>query len=108
MLSAANLQHDISPTPSGHPKNPSNGFQVIGTIEQPTADQPIQTESFGNFSCEDSASPFTERVVAGTGGGAAALGGAGAIQKTGYRRCKLLSNSAQTISRVEESSTTGR
>ena len=36
------------------------------------------------------------------------MGGAGAIQNAGYRRCKLLNSSAQTMSITEDNRTTGK
>lgn len=70
---------------------------------------PDQTDISGNFSSADEASLASAGTGTGAGAGAgAAFGGLGAIQKTGYLRCKLFNNSAQHISIVEDSSTTGK
>jgi hypothetical protein len=80
---------------------------IVSSIDN----SPNQTGIWGNFSCDEAASLASAGAETGSGAGAGAgagFGGVGAIQKTGYRRCKLFNSKAQHKSIVEDSSTTGK
>lgn len=65
------------------------------------------TGLFTDFSSSDETSTGASAGATGATG-AAGFGGVGAIQKAGYRRCKLFNSNAHTKSIVEDNRTTGK